>query len=111
MQLTDTKRIIIIMVIGIQNGTMQFNYDTGMNNHQQEKGDSMKVDCARIVELMKNRKITQKELSRQTLISVYYLSKIVNNEANPKIKTVARIAKVLGVSVSDLILSNAGGDE
>jgi len=46
--------------------------------------------------------LTQKELAEKAGLSVSYLTDIENGRERPAIKTLARIAKVLGVSINDL---------
>lgn len=56
----------------------------------------------KIKQLAKERKVTLKELAEKAGLSQNRLSRIVNGE-NPRMTTLARIAAVLAVSVSDLI--------
>lgn len=50
--------------------------------------------------------ISQNELSNRTKISRTLLSNIENEKANPTTRTLQKIAKALGVKVSDLLEEN-----
>lgn len=52
----------------------------------------------------KEKKISMRALARNAGISVAYLSKIEQNDANPTIDVLERIADALSVSVADLAL-------
>jgi transcriptional regulator with XRE-family HTH domain len=57
----------------------------------------------RIRGLRKSLKLTQREFAERTAISVSYLSMIERTQRTPHIGTLARVAKELGVSVSQLL--------
>lgn len=65
----------------------------------------------RIRQLRQSRseRITQEDLAERAEISVSFLSMIERGERAPHIDTLARLAKALGVSVSELFLF--AGDE
>ncbi len=56
----------------------------------------------RIGALRRTLKLTQEEFAERTAISVSYLSMIERAQRTPHIATLARVAKELGVSVSQL---------
>lgn len=49
------------------------------------------------------KKKTQEELAFESKISVTYISKIENGQTNVSLDTICKIAKGLGISVSELV--------
>jgi len=64
----------------------------------------------RISALRRMLKLTQEEFAERTGISVSYLSMIERGQRTPHIATLARVAKELGVSVSQLFDGLEEGD-
>ncbi len=64
----------------------------------------------RISALRRTLKLTQEEFAERTAISVSYLSMIERAQRTPHIATLARVAKELGVSVSQLFDGLEEGD-
>lgn len=63
------------------------------------------MDVKRLEELMKERKITYGELSKTSGISEAAIFAIKSGRrTNPKIQTIAKLAKALGVKTEDLIV-------
>ncbi len=56
--------------------------------------------CQKIKELRKKKKLTIKELSHRTKLTLGYLSRIENSKAPPPIPTLAKIAKALNIHIS-----------
>ena len=56
-------------------------------------------------DLLKKKKLTQKDLSEVTGLSTTGINQIIQGNVNPKIETIEKIAKALGVQVS-LLLSD-----
>lgn len=50
-----------------------------------------------------SKKKTQEELAFESKISVAYVSKIENGQTNVSLDTICKIAKGLGISVSELV--------
>ncbi len=65
----------------------------------------------RISALRKTLRLTQEEFAERTGISVSYLSMIERAKRTPHIGTLARVAKELGVSVSQLFDGLEEGDK
>ncbi len=57
----------------------------------------------RIRELRKQQKMSQTELAEKVDVALMTISRIERGEHEPHIKTLARIARGLGVSVFDLL--------
>lgn len=57
----------------------------------------------RLDEILKKRKIQQKDLAKKLGVSKVSVSYWCNNQTNPSIETLLNIAKVLDVRVSELI--------
>lgn len=57
----------------------------------------------RITELRQGKDLTQKELAERVGVSVSYLSRIEEGAEKPHLKTIARIAKCLGVKLELLL--------
>lgn len=60
----------------------------------------------RIKEIIKEKKIHQKDLAQQIGVSKVTVSYWCNNQTLPSIKTLGSIAKVLKVRIADLIVEN-----
>ena len=60
----------------------------------------------RIKEIIKEKKIHQKDLAQQIGVSKVTVSYWCNNQTLPSIETLGSIAKVLKVRISDLIVEN-----
>ena len=56
----------------------------------------------KLKEIRCKRKLTLKDLSRKTNLSISYLSRIENNERIPRVYNAIRIAHALNVSVEDI---------
>lgn len=65
----------------------------------------MKTNGARIRELRKARGWLQRDLAERTQIGHTYLSTIENGRVEPSRRAIARIARMLGVKVSELYTS------
>lgn len=50
-----------------------------------------------------NKKMTQEELAFEAKISVAHISKIENGQSNVMLDSICKIAKGLGISVSELV--------
>ena len=59
-----------------------------------------------IRDLRKKRKLNQGELAEEAGVSLMTISRIERGEQNPHIKTLARIAGALGVSILDVLRSS-----
>lgn len=64
----------------------------------------MRVNTEKLKELLEVKKIEQKELAEQVGVSAPMVSYIVNGLKEPSLTVLGRIAKVLGVSVAELIV-------
>jgi transcriptional regulator with XRE-family HTH domain len=60
----------------------------------------------RIKEIIKEKKIHQKDLAQQIGVSKVTVSYWCNNQTLPSIETLGSIAKVLKVRIADLIVEN-----
>ena len=60
----------------------------------------------RIKEIIKQKKIRQKDLALQIGVSKVTVSYWCNNQTLPSIETLGSIAKVLEVRIADLIIEN-----
>jgi transcriptional regulator with XRE-family HTH domain len=60
----------------------------------------------RIKEIIKEKKIHQKDLAQQIGVSKVTVSYWCNNQTLPSIETLGSIAKVLNVRIADLIVEN-----
>lgn len=56
----------------------------------------------RIKQFMQQRGMTQSQLAEKARVSANYISKIEQGIVNPPIRTLARIASALGVTIDDL---------
>lgn len=61
----------------------------------------------RLKSYRKSKKMTLKELSKETGLSVGFLSKIENGFGNPSINNVQKICYALGITVNDLMITKA----
>ncbi len=59
----------------------------------------------RLKSYRKSKKMTLKELSEETGLSVGFLSKIENGFGNPSINNVQKICYALGITVNDLMIT------
>jgi len=66
------------------------------------KNDPARLLGRRIRELRKNKRLTQEELGEKSGISYKYLGNIERGLENPSFKHLARIAKALGIELSEL---------
>lgn len=57
---------------------------------------------ARIKELRKKKGLTQEQLAEQSKMDYSYLNLIESGKRNPSLKRIAKLARVLDVSLSDL---------
>ena len=57
----------------------------------------------RVQELLKERGMTSKELAEKIGITAGALSQQIKDDANPNVKTLDKIAEVLGVDTADLL--------
>lgn len=62
-----------------------------------------------ITQFRQERGMTQKELADLAIVHVSYLAAIEEEKKNPHVKTLARIASCLGVTIEDLM--NKGDDQ
>ena len=60
----------------------------------------------RIKEIIKEKKIPQKNLAQQVGVSKVTMSYWCSNQTMPSIETLGSIAKVLNVRIADLIVEN-----
>ncbi len=60
----------------------------------------------RIKEIIKQKKIQQKDLAQQIGVSKVTVSYWCSNQTMPSIETLGSIAKVLNVRIADLIVEN-----
>jgi len=66
----------------------------------------------KIRQLREGQHLSQAELERRTGIKREYISKIENNELdNPTYKTLLKIAKGLGINITDLVASDTENSE
>lgn len=63
----------------------------------------------RIKEVREFMKVTQTELAQSSQVSQPYLHDLENNRRGAKPETLERIAKALGVEVSDLMVAEKAG--
>lgn len=63
----------------------------------------MRLDGAKVEELRKKALMTQQELAEKVGVHRITIVRLVNEEQQPMISTVGKIAKALGVQMSDLI--------
>lgn len=57
---------------------------------------------SRIKKLLKFTEITQGELARRTGMDISRISRLVNGQANPTIKTIERLEAVLGYDIIEV---------
>lgn len=62
--------------------------------------------CILIKEIRKSKGLTQEELSKKSGVKREYISQIENNRNSPNLRTLQKLAKALGVKVSDLLEEN-----
>ncbi len=62
----------------------------------------MKVNVCKILNLMYEKELTQRELAEKSGVSRNSIGKILKRKQEPLISTVGKIADCLGCSVSDL---------
>lgn len=60
----------------------------------------------RINEVLKEKKVLQKELAERLGVSKVTVSYWCNNQTTPSLDTLGQIAKILKVKISDLIIEN-----
>jgi transcriptional regulator with XRE-family HTH domain len=58
---------------------------------------------AKIKKLRTERKLTQEALSEKVGIDYSYMNLIENGKRNPSLKIIAKIARILGVGLDDLM--------
>jgi transcriptional regulator with XRE-family HTH domain len=57
----------------------------------------------RIKQLRKRREMTQEALARSARVSLAYIGRLETGHHDPKLSTLRKLAKALGVPVADLI--------
>lgn len=65
----------------------------------------------RIKELRQEKKLTQKELANLLGVNMVTLSRYENNNRNPKIDKLEKMAEIFGVSVAYITCSNTAQNE
>ena len=70
------------------------------------------VEIGRIVVVLRERKgLTQEKLALEAEMSVIYLRRIERGRANPTLRALDRVAAILGLELSTLLLLSEGGQK
>lgn len=70
------------------------------------------MNKSRLICLIADKGMTQKELADKAGVSKATINMLINHNSNPRLDTLGRIAKVLGVRPSELLdMHNVGTDE
>lgn len=68
------------------------------------------VEIGRIIVVLRERKgLTQEKLALEAEMSVIYLRRIERGRANPTLRALDRVAAILGLELSTLLLLSEGG--
>ena len=70
------------------------------------------VEIGRIIVVLRERKgLTQEKLALEAEMSVIYLRRIERGRANPTLRALDRVAAILGLELSTLLLLSEGGQK
>ena len=66
-------------------------------------GVAIKSVSVKLKRLRANQRLTQEALARKANVSLGYLARLETGQHDPKLSTLHKIAKALGVRVADLL--------
>lgn len=70
------------------------------------------VEIGRIIVVLRERKgLTQEKLALEAEMSVIYLRRIERGRENPTLRALDRVAAILGLELSTLLLLSEGGQK
>lgn len=74
-----------------------------MASHNQLMATVMQKFGQRVRKMRKQKELTQEKLAELTGIDYSYLNLIENGKRNPSLRVIAKIARILGVRLEDLV--------